>query len=74
MVFKGVGLFGDESLLDAEAEYDDDGDDPLVGEGELDGDVVGAAKSGRKGGRSCLRDMVGNYGIGIVIQEGKGGE
>lgn len=60
MVFKGVRLFGDEGLLDAEAEYDDDGDDPLVGEGELDGDAVGAAESGRKGGRSSLKDMVGN--------------
>ena len=60
VVFEGVELFGDESLLGVEAEYDDDGDDSLVGRGGLDGDAVGAAESERKGGRSCLKDMVGN--------------
>jgi len=56
-VSEGVGLFGDESLSDAEAEYDDDDDDFSAGEGEPEGDVVRAAEKGRKGGRSCLKDM-----------------
>ena len=53
-------------MLDAEAECDGDGDgdgdgdDSLVWGGGREGDAVGAAESRREGGRSCLKDMIGN--------------